>query len=248
MSTSVDDETILEVLRSNDAPRMTTTEVAGHLPVTRGTTRTRLQALVDDDLLERKTEGNNVVWWLPERADELDAWEAEEAAGAADESTEATPEEQTEATPEEQTEATPEEQTEATPEEQTDAAGDDGSDEAPEDGAVDEAPDPDVEANEPLDTAGEAETTEETASESDADTDATAVEVEAVDPDGDDSAVAETTETRTASDRPDLSRDEEGIQALALLAAVLTLFLLLRKLRGGAAEDVEDAEQEEPTG
>ena len=68
---TVDDETILEVLRSNDAPRMTTTEVAGHLPVTRGTTRTRLQGLVDEGLLERTTEGNDVVWWLPERESEL---------------------------------------------------------------------------------------------------------------------------------------------------------------------------------
>ena len=68
---TVDDETILEVLRSNDAPRMTTTEVAGHLPVTRGTTRTRLQGLVDEGLLERTTEGNDVVWWLPEREAEL---------------------------------------------------------------------------------------------------------------------------------------------------------------------------------
>lgn len=84
MSTTVDDETILEVLRSNDTPRMTTTEVAGKLPVTRSTTRTRLQRLVDDDLLERKTEGNNVVWWLPERADELDAWNADEEAEEAE--------------------------------------------------------------------------------------------------------------------------------------------------------------------
>ena len=67
---TVDDETILEVLRSNDAPRMTTTELAGHLPVTRGTTRTRLQGLVDEGLLQRTTEGNDVVWWLPERESE----------------------------------------------------------------------------------------------------------------------------------------------------------------------------------
>lgn len=73
MSTSVDDETILEVLRSNDAPRMTSTEVAGQLPVTQGTTRTRLQALADEGLLRRTTEGNDVVWWLPEREDEFEA-------------------------------------------------------------------------------------------------------------------------------------------------------------------------------
>ena len=205
MSTSVDDETILEVLRSNDAPRMTTTEVAGHLPVTRGTTRSRLQALVDDDLLERKTEGNNVVWWLPERTDELDAWEAEQATGAGDEPTE----------------ATADESTEAMPEEHADADGDDGSDE---DAAVGEESAPDVEADEPLDTAGEDEST---------------------DADDDDSAVDEMMETRTASDRPDLSQDEEGLRALALLAAVLTLVLLLRKLRGGAEEQEEEGA---PTG
>ncbi|PSQ51887.1 hypothetical protein BRD20_08675 [Halobacteriales archaeon SW_8_65_20] len=75
MSTAVDDETILELLRSNSAPQMTTTEVAGHLPVTRGTTRTRLQRLADDGLLDRETDGNDVVWWLPEREAERETWE-----------------------------------------------------------------------------------------------------------------------------------------------------------------------------
>lgn len=87
---SVDDETILEVLRNADDPRLTTTEVAGKLPVTRGTTRTRLQALADEGLLTRTRKGRNVVWWLPERADEFEAASGTEdaAASSADESAE----------------------------------------------------------------------------------------------------------------------------------------------------------------
>lgn len=89
MSTSVDDETIIEVLRSNDAPRMTTTEVAEELPITRGTTRTRLQRLVDDERLDRKTEGNSVVWWLSDRAEELEDWEASREKADSDDDDEA---------------------------------------------------------------------------------------------------------------------------------------------------------------
>jgi hypothetical protein len=86
MSTSVDDTTILEVLRANDDPRLTTTEVADQLPITRGRTRTRLQELVDDDKLKRTKEGNAVVWWLPEREDEIEAEsEAEEGEAASEE-------------------------------------------------------------------------------------------------------------------------------------------------------------------
>lgn len=64
MSTQVDDETILDVLRSSDESRLTTTEVAEELPVTRRTTRARLQQLADDGRLAREKSGNHVVWWL----------------------------------------------------------------------------------------------------------------------------------------------------------------------------------------
>lgn len=86
MSTSVDDETILAVLRDADAPELTTSAVAEELPVTRGTTRTRLQRLVDEGQVRRRREGNSVVWWLPDREAEAEA--AREAA-AADESDDA---------------------------------------------------------------------------------------------------------------------------------------------------------------
>ena len=169
---TVDDETILEVLRSNDAPRMTTTEVAGQLPVTRGTTRTRLQGLVDEGLLERTTDGNEVVWWLPER--EAEPTGEAETAEAEVETTDGA-----ESTAETEVEVTATEQPTAEPE-----------------------------------------------------SGPTAVEVEAVD---DDPAV----ETRSAAERddeadlPELSGDEEGLRALALVAVALVAVLLLRKLLGG---------------
>ena len=177
---TVDDETILEVLRSNDAPRMTTTEVAGQLPVTRGTTRTRLQGLVDEGLLERTTDGNEVVWWLPEREAEPTG-EAETAEAEA---------------------------------ETTDGA----------------------------ESAAETEVEVTAAEQSTAETESgpTAVEVEAVD--DDDPAVETpdpTTEARSAAERddepdlPELSDDEEGLRALALVAVALVAVLLLRKLLSG---------------
>jgi hypothetical protein len=202
MSTAVDDETILEVLRSNDAPRMTTTEVAGQLPITRGTTRTRLQRLVDDDLLHRKREGNNVVWWLPEREDELEAWEAEQAAAEAAESEE--------------------------------SAADDGEEPSP----TEEGAEADEAADAEEDTSVEVEATEQANAE-DAETE---VEVEAVDEDDETVTVEtpdESTETRTAAERPELSDDEEGLRAVALAAAVLVVLLLLRKLLAGGGEETE---------
>lgn len=78
---SVDDETILDVLRNSDDPRLTTTEVAERLPITRGTTRTRLQALADEGRLTREREGRDVVWWLPERVDEVSEASASAANG-----------------------------------------------------------------------------------------------------------------------------------------------------------------------
>lgn len=68
---SVDDETIMEVLTDSDAPRLTTTEVADELPLARGTVRSRLQSLADEGRLDREREGRDVVWFLPERADEV---------------------------------------------------------------------------------------------------------------------------------------------------------------------------------
>ncbi|PSP56146.1 hypothetical protein BRC72_12780 [Halobacteriales archaeon QH_7_66_36] len=176
---TVDDETILEVLRSNDALRMTTTEVAGQLPVTRGTTRTRLQGLVDEGLLERTTDGNEVVWWLPEREAEPTG-ETEIAEGEAEttESAESAAETEVEVTATEQSTAEPE-------------------------------------------------------------SGPTAVEVEAVDDDPAVETPDPATETRSGAERddevdlPDLSDDEEGLRALALVAVALVAVLLLRKLLGG---------------
>lgn len=78
MSTGVDDETILQVLRESDDPALTTSEVAELLPITRGTTRTRLQALVDEGLVERERSGRSVVWWLAERDEERTGERADE--------------------------------------------------------------------------------------------------------------------------------------------------------------------------
>jgi exosome complex component RRP41 len=106
MSTSVDDEEILEVLRTSDDPELTTTEVAERLPITRGTTRSRLQSLVDEGHLERRSEGNDVVWWLPERAGEAAAAadEAEEAEAEVEEGDEEAEEEAEEAEADEEAE------------------------------------------------------------------------------------------------------------------------------------------------
>jgi len=70
---SVDDETIMEVLAGSEEPRLTTTEIAGELPLARGTVRSRLQTLADEGRLDREREGRDVVWFLPERADESPA-------------------------------------------------------------------------------------------------------------------------------------------------------------------------------
>lgn len=83
-SSGVEDEEILEVLRSADEPHLSTTAVADELPITRGRTRTRLQRLTDDDELERKTVGNEVVWWLAERADEIESEESAKAEAEAE--------------------------------------------------------------------------------------------------------------------------------------------------------------------
>jgi hypothetical protein len=103
MSTTVDDETILDVLRDSDEPGLTTTEVAAELPIARGTTRTRLQRLADADRLERERVGRSVVWWLTERAEEYEA--AREAIVA---DAEATAGSEAAAEPEPDTEAEPE--------------------------------------------------------------------------------------------------------------------------------------------
>lgn len=88
MSTGVDDDEILDVLRGSDEPELTTTAIADELPISRGRTRTRLQSLVDDGHVERRRVGNNIVWWLPERDDERASTDddAESGTGAEDES------------------------------------------------------------------------------------------------------------------------------------------------------------------
>lgn len=211
MATTVDDETILEVLRSNDAPRMTTTEIAGQLPVTRGTTRSRLQRLVDDDLLDRKREGNNVLWWLPERSDELDEWEA-------DQSSEADEPDEGEAA------ATTEEPDEVDTEEVDGNEASVADDADTDEGEADEETTVEIEATEPAKTP--------------ADEDGTAVEVEAVEEDDEIEVTTpdEETETRTATERPELSADEEGLRAVAIVAATLVVVLLLRQILSGSEE------------
>jgi len=213
MSTSVDDETILDVLRSNDAPRMTTTEVSGHLPVTRGTTRTRLQRLADDDLLERTTEGNNVVWWLPEREDELDAWEAEQAAAASEDA-----EAESDPTDEGSDDGEVDDEETTGQESGEPETGDAEPDDTVEVEAVDEAgavDEPDDESN------------DDEADDDEADGDATAVEVEAVS-EGDSEDV-----TAAGEELPELSDDDEGLRTVAVVAVALVVVLALRRLLGG---------------
>jgi hypothetical protein len=201
MSTSVDDETILDVLRENDDPRMTTTEVAEELPVTRGTTRSRLQRLVDDDRIERAREGNSVVWWLPDRAGEVESASADADGTGTDDGGDAERDEAAEA----------------------ESGG--APDDAGEDGAADDG-------------AAEIEVTA-TSDTDPADDGPTTVEVEAV---GDDSASEPPYgETVTDADEqepdlPDLSDDEEGLRALAVLAVGLVLVLLVRRLLSGGDE------------
>jgi len=214
MSTSVDDETILDVLRSNDAPRMTTTEVAGHLPVTRGTTRTRLQRLADDGLLERTTEGNNVVWWLLEREGELDAWEAEQT-GEEPEETEA------------ESDAGDEESDTADEKETTDEEADEPETDETEsdDDAIEvEAVDDNLDA---ADEAADDEPDTVDAPNESADEDATTVEVEAVSGNGSDDGTVVTHE-----ESPELSDDDEGLRAVAAVAVGLVAILVLRRFLG----------------
>lgn len=96
MPSSVDDETILEVLRTSESPALTTTAIAEQLPITRGSTRSRLQALADDDRVERDREGRNVIWWVPERREAVEAWR--EAESGVEAEAEAEPEPEAEAT------------------------------------------------------------------------------------------------------------------------------------------------------
>lgn len=67
---SVDDDTLVEVLAESEESRLTTTEIADELPLARGTVRSRLQALADEGRLDREREGRDVVWFLPDRGDE----------------------------------------------------------------------------------------------------------------------------------------------------------------------------------
>jgi hypothetical protein len=224
MSTSVDDETILEVLRENDDPRMTTTEVAEELPITRGTTRSRLQRLVDDDRVERTREGNSVVWWLPARTGEMesdtadaDGPEPDDAAERDDVAGNEAAEPEPDGTPADAGEQAAADGNAAEGADESDADGDDAD---ADDGAteieVTATSDPEPAHDEP-----------------------TAVEVEAV---GDDSEPAPpygetvTEEDEQEPDLPDLSDDEEGLRALAALAVGLVLVLLIRRLFAGGDE------------
>lgn len=256
MSTGVDDTTILEVLRANDDPRLTTTEVADQLPITRGRTRTRLQQLVDDDKLKRTKEGNTVVWWLPEREDELgEEDEAEEEAAEA----EAEPAEETEEEPaeEEPGEAEPAEAEEPAEEEPAEAeeepaeAGEETTDEEPEPeppladapGAADaesgtgetnlvDGPTADEVGDEIAESMSEGADVEggEAAGPSAGDSDVVVESVESLDEGSPGRTPDAETDTRAAGERaPRLSRDE-GMRRLAMVAVLLAAVVLLRKL------------------
>lgn len=61
----VTDEEILAVFQRTDDPVLSTADVADELPIKRRATLTRLQDLVENDILDRKqTGGRNTVWWL----------------------------------------------------------------------------------------------------------------------------------------------------------------------------------------
>lgn len=241
MSTSVDDETILDVLRDNDAPRMTTTEVAEELPVTRGTTRSRLQRLVDDDRLERTREGNNVVWWLPDRAGELEtaaAQSEDEDAGDGDDAAdgESTAEEDGDEDADESstTDETEEAEDEGADDEEAEDDDDATADEETEDATADEGDD---DATADIDD-GVAEIEVTPTGEPD-DDGPTTVEVEAVgDDESPDAPFGETVadDDDAEPELPELSDDEEGLRALAVVAAGLVLLLLVRRLFSGDDE------------
>lgn len=61
-------EDVLDVMRDHDEPFMTLPEIAENVEVTKGTVYKRLQELVEEDRVYRKTVGAKaVIWWLPER-------------------------------------------------------------------------------------------------------------------------------------------------------------------------------------
>lgn len=230
-SSGVEDETILELLRSADSPRLTTTEVAESLPITRSRTHTRLQQLSDDDLVERDRAGNHVVWWVPERDDELDAGDAESATGADEPGAKV-------------------------------AAGDGGSPEDADGGEEESAEESEGEAaaGEPEPAVGEAEseTGEKTPDEpgdgeepgesepgTAGDDGPAEIEVEPISDEvttrgsvTDEKRPHLETETRVGvggpSDRPS---EERGLRALALFAAVVVVFALLRNYRRGKGNE-----------
>lgn len=249
MSTGVDDETILEVLRSSDDARQTTTEIADQLPITRGRTRTRLQEFVEDDKLERTKEGNTVVWWLPEREDEIgEEDEAEEEAAEAEaEPAEETEEETAEEEPGEAEPAEAEEPAEEEPAE----AGEETTDEEPEpeppladapEAADAEArtgetnlvdgPTADEVGDEIAESMSEGADVEggEAAGPSAGDSDVVVESVESLDEESPGRTPDAETETRPTGDRgPRMSRDE-GLRRLAMVAITLAALLLLREL------------------
>lgn len=246
MSTSgVEDEEILEVLRSADGPRLTTTEVAEELPITRGRTRTRLQRLVDDERLNRETVGNEVVWWLPERDDEV----GDEAADddETDEEPEATGERDQESEAPDATDEEPEatDETDAPAASAEDAAGAEGADgdaasvEAPE---VDEAAEPVAPEAEATGEGGEGASQPDEAAGGTGDDGPAEIEVEAVGDQvksrGSVTDVDEEPPTRPTADADEEAGngDRRGLRVLGLLAAAAVVVALLRRLLGGGED------------
>jgi len=64
---TVSDEEIISAFESNEAPFMTAIELAEEFEMTRQWAHNRLQALYEDDTINRKKAGSrNVIWWLPD--------------------------------------------------------------------------------------------------------------------------------------------------------------------------------------
>jgi len=63
---------VLTVMQEHPDPFVTLTEVHDRVDVSKGTVHERMQELVADGEIKRKTVGSSaVVWWLPEREPQL---------------------------------------------------------------------------------------------------------------------------------------------------------------------------------
>ncbi len=64
---TVSDEDIISAFKSNEAPFITSIELANEFGMTRQWAHNRLQALHDAGTIKRKKSGpRNVIWWYPD--------------------------------------------------------------------------------------------------------------------------------------------------------------------------------------